>query len=693
MTAAHLFVREMLWRPATARRTPEPVIALLGPRGAGKTHTLRAISSECDGMIVHALLDFANPNIDPFAAVAFVAFEMMRTWTSLPHDPTFHRVGLSLLALNEDLPEDRADAAAKIRSSMAAYVRTTRAGRRAVRAGNAADASVKLAMGVTGIGATPHGNVVNAAYALAKPAIADLLQALARWRTLRGLERWFGSLLEDTNLVDSLIAVSRRQHDPLDHLMSALLADLAENATQRSILAETCPCGRDRSHEHAWLLLVDNADNTRGQQFLTALVNARQRRAAMADGPELDPLLVVAAADQWDVAWGHWWQEPWVVGPDTPARRRIPLLSTASLDQWAGHAPRAADIIGNRARAWYPVWLDPPEPGEINKLSPVPTVDWDRRAFGDFVRRLSGDLPAAVSDIRKQFEAYPSAHGVETRVRSLLFADDPEKALWQRVLRSSLPDDVLVRALWRMVPEAVAVASHLIEPGRTVDDLDSDAFPEAADILWSLRTNLWISRFAARPSRLWSVVHGDAEHSAVVHPWLVRCLLAGLSAETAAAERRRGAWAWDTLFARLSGMDSAGPDAKLYYDLACDKFDDVVEALVARFTSDSHLEWVRLLDEVTAAPCRWPALESTEQTVNRLVPDEQPGRETLHVTVANLVALLWLYRDPLTIPNKHWDTLIHDSFTSLRSNFAARGNRAALVEAAERFKPPDGRSS
>jgi hypothetical protein len=131
----------------------------------------------------------------------------------------------------------------------------------------------------------------------------------------------------------------------------------------------------------------------------------------------------------------------------------------------------------------------------------------------------------------------------------------------------------------------------------------------------------------------------------------------------------------------------------LYYDLACDKFDDVVEALVARFTSDSHLEWVRLLDEVTAAPCRWPALESTEQTVNRLVPDEQPGRETLHVTVANLVALLWLYRDPLTIPNKHWDTLIHDSFTSLRSNFAARGNRAALVEAAERFKPPDGRSS
>jgi hypothetical protein len=692
MTAAHLFVREMLWRPATARQVPEPVIALLGPRGAGKTHTLRAISRECGGTIVHALLDFANPQgIDPFAAVAYVAFEMMRTWKNLPKDPTFHRVGLSLLALNEDLPDGRTAARAKIRKLIAEYTRGTREGRRAVRAAAGVDASVQFAMAVTGIGATPQGNTVNAAYALAKPAIADLLQTLARLLTLRGLERWFSGLLEDANLVDSLIALSRRRVDPLNHLMSALLADLAQNATQRSVLAQTCPCGRDHSHEHAWLLLVDNADNTSGQRFLTALVKARQQRAAVADQPELDPLLVVAAADQWEVAWGNWWQEPWEVGPESPARQRIPLLSKASVDQWASHAPRAADILGNQARAWYPVWLDPPDPDEITKLTPMPTAGWDAQAFGGFVRRLSGDLPAAMSEIRKQFEARPSTDGLDARARSLLFADDQDKALWQQVLRSNLPD-MRGRALWRTVPEAVAVACHLIEPGRTADDLDPDTLPDAANIVWALRTNLWISRFAARPSRLRSVVHGDAEHHAVVHPWLVRCLLAGLFAETAAAERRMGAWAWDTLFAALSGMDSASSDAKLYYDLARDKFDEVVTRLVERFSSDSHREWVRLLDEVTAAPCRWPAVESTEETVNRLVPDEQPGRETLHATIANLVALLWLYRDPLTIPNEHWDMLIHDSFTSLRSNFTARGNRAALVEAAEQFEPPDGRS-
>jgi hypothetical protein len=692
MTAAHLFVRQMLVRTATARQTPEPMIALLGPRGAGKSHTLRAISRECGGTIMHALLDFADPQgIDPFAAVAYVAFEMMRTWQNLPKDPTFHRVGLSLLALNEDLPEGRTAARAQIRKLIADYTRGTREGRRAARAAAGVDASVQFAMGVTGIGAIPQGNAVNAVYALAKPAIADLLQTLARLSALRGLERWFGGLLEDANLVDSLIAVSRRRVDPLNHLMSALLADLAQNGTQRSILAEPCPCGRDHSHEHVWLLLVDNAGNASGQQFLTALVNARQQRAAVADRPELDPLLVVAAADQWEVAWGHWWQEPWEVGPDPQARQRIPLLSAASPDQWASHAPGATDIPGNPARAWYPAWLDPPAPGEITKPAPVPTAGRDAQDFGGFVRRLSGDLPAAMSEIRKEFEAHPSADGVEARSRSLLFAHDPTNALWHRALRANLPD-VPARALGRTALEAVAVASHLIEPGRTTNDLNADTFPEAANILWSLRTNLWISRFAARPSRLRSVVHGDAEHPAVVHPWLVRCLLAGLAAENTAAEHRKGTSAWDRLFATLSDMDNVSPDGKLYYDLARDKFDEVVAALVRRFTSDSHVEWVRLLDEVTAAPCRWPALESTEQTVNRLVPDEQPGRETLHATVANLVALLWLYRDPLTIPNKHWDKQIHDSFTSLRSNFTARGNRAALVEAAERFEPPDGRS-
>jgi hypothetical protein len=680
MTAAHLFVRQMLWRPATTRQTPEPVIALLGPRGAGKSHTLRAISRECGGTIVHALLDFASPrDIDPIAAVAYVAFEMMRTWTNLPKDPTFHRVGLSLLALNELLPENRNAARAKIKKLIADYVHDTKEGRRAVRIAEAAAVSVRFAMGVTGIGATPQGQAVQAVYELAKPAIADLLQGPARRLALRRPERYLSALLENATLVDSLIMLSRRRQNPLDHLMSALLADLADNATQRTIPVARCECHvprdeRDRPHQHAWVLLVDNAENDSGQQFLAALIRARQQRAATPPGqePEHDPLLVVSAVDRWTAGWGNWWQRPWQAEPDSPPKQRIPLLSTASFDQWAGHT----------RDAWYPVWLDPPDLGETIPPAQVSPGGWDEKTFAGFVRRLSADLPAAMVEIRQHVMTHPSPDGIESGVRSLLFGEVP--ALWQRSLPAKLPADLLARRpLWKVVPDAVAVACRLVEPDGT-DQFDPDTFPGAAGTLKELRTNLWISAFVARPSRLWPVANRDTAHPAVLHPWLVNCLLAGLAAESDIAERRSGAWTWHSLFATLSGVDGVGP--RLYYELAGDRFDDVVAALVDRFVLDDHRTWVRLLDYVTGAPCRWPALESTEESVSRLVPDDQPGRTPLQATVANLVALLWLCRDPLTMPDEGRDDKIHASFLRLAGNDSARADTSALEEAADQFK-------
>lgn len=683
MTAAHLFVRQMLWRPTTARRVPEPVIALLGPRGAGKTHTLRAISRECGGTFVHALLDFANPeDIDPIAAVAYVAFEMMRGWRNLPKDPVFHRVGLSLLALNEVLPENRNAARTKIRQLIADYVHDTREGRRAVRIADAAAVSVRFAMGVTGIGATPQGQAVQAVYELAKPAIADLLRGSARRLALGRSERWLSDLLEDTTLVDSLITLSRRRHEPLDHLMSALLADLADNATQRTIPVARCQCfvprdERDRPHKHAWVLLVDNAESDSGQQFLAALIRTRQQRAVTPPGqePEHDPLLVVSAADRWTAGWGYWWQRPWQAKPDSPPKQRIPLLSTASFDHWAGHALGHVD-------AWYPVWLDPPDPGETTALAQVSPGGWDSDTFEGLVRRLSGELPAAMAEIRQHVMTHPSSDDIESGVRSLLFGEAP--ALWQQALSANLPADLLAtRPLWKVVPDAAVVACRLIEPGGT-DEFDPATFPQVAKTLKELRTNLWISTFAVRPSRLWPVANRDVAHPAVLHPWLVNCLLAGLAAESDAADRRSGAWTWHGLFATLSDVDGVG--STLYYELAGDRFDDVVAALVDRFVTDDHRTWVRLLDYVTGAPCRWPALESTEESVSRLVPDDQAGRTPLQATIANLVALLWLCRDPLTMPKKRWHKTIRASFLRLAGNDSARADTSALEEAADQFK-------
>lgn len=694
MTAAHMFVRRMLWRPSGGPMVPEPVVGLLGPHGAGKTTALRAISRECGGTIVHALLDFAEPvAADPIAAVAYVVFEFMRSWPNLPKDPTFHRVGLSLLALNEELPTERAAARAHLEAALKDYLAATKAARQRARVTDVVVTSAGLAMDLAGIGATPQGQLVRAGYALAKPVIGRMLTLPGRL-AVRDSVRWLRAQCEDTSLIDSLIELSHRRHDTLDHLMGALLADLTENAARWTVPVAKCGCeppttvGDD--HRDAWLLLVDHPGGESGAAFLSALVDARHRRSGTSDArPVHDPLLVVVAVDQWTAAWSHWWREPWLTERDAPARRRIPLLSRADMDRWAAHvSAAAADSAPNPDRAWYPVWLDPLAADEIGALTPVPGT-WDRTVFHAFVRRLSGELPAAVREIGQWYMAHPSADGVVADARSV-FADDADDghALWARALHATLPTSLLSRPLWRVVPVMLAVACHHLRlPDQPDDELDVTAFPDARRTLRTLRTNLWVSTFAARPSRLWPVIGADAEHPAVVHPWVVRCLVAGLAAESAHAERRSGALTWHELFTKLSDVDGSVLARCLYYQLAAERFDDVVDALVGRFTKDGHRDWIRLLDAVTGAPCRWTGLESATESLARLVPEDAPGRTPLQTAVANLVALLWLYRDPLTVQTPELDEKIHGNFVRLLGNDATRADASALEEAANLFLP------
>jgi len=305
---------------------------------------------------------------------------------------------------------------------------------------------------------------------------------------------------------------------------------------------------------------------------------------------------------------------------------------------------------------------------------------------------LSGELPAAAKQIGEWVAEQPS--DAEPDFHSPLFRVGKTPALWERALKSSLPGTLVVNPLWRTIPEAVAVAVHLLEPARAVDDLDAASFPQAAHILGSLRENLWVSTFAARPSRLWPVAPGSPEHPAVMHPLLVGCLLAGLHEESAAADRRPGALAWADMFSRLSDTcrDADAPAGRLdslarrfYYDLACDRFDQVVAELVKQFSLEEHRDWVHVLDQVTAAPCRWAAIEPAEQIIGRLAPDDQAGRDPVQATVAGLVVRLWLYRDPHAVPNTQWDNQISENFLRLANNHTARADTTALKEAAARF--------
>ncbi|MER6766798.1 MULTISPECIES: P-loop NTPase family protein [Amycolatopsis] len=678
ITAAELFVRQAFRRPAEGTTAPEPVVALLGPKGAGKSTALKAIAKACGGTLVHARLDFRDARVaDPISAVACVSFLLARHWDNLPRDPTFHRVGLSLLALNETLPPDSDAAREYVLQLVGSYLRQEDDERVADLAG----AAVQFALSLSGIGAQVPGPAVRQAVSSGIGALLRL--ANRRRRSVRQALRWFSGLLEGTGAIDSLIALSQRSSDPLPHVMNAFLTDLSRSADQWTTPVRRCRCltphGQHGPHEHAWALLIDNVDATpAGRAFLTAFVSARQNRL-----PKRDPLLVVAAMDRWSADWGHWWREPWRTKADRPDKRPIPLLSQADFKQWTQHL--AAGQAGS-ARAWYPVWLDPPGPEVLRELAPTTPDGWEPAVFAKFVERLSGSLPAAAQEIGRWVTELPADTAL--LARSLLFQQHNGTTLWERALKSYLPRPLLADALHVVIPQAVAVAAQLRQPGQGAR-LSPVAFPGANQILSALRENLWVSTFAARPSRLWPVAAPGQEHPAVLHPWLLACLMAGLHAQSA-SDRHAVTTTWADVFSAMAAT-CAGPSGdadlarRLYYHLACDNFEKAVGELVGQFAELEHPDWVRLLDQVTAAPCRWPALEPVDDIVARLVPDARPGRESAEAAISCIAALLWLYHDAHTLPDPARDQRIRQSLLRLAGNYSARVDTDALIDAAERF--------
>ncbi|WP_409464294.1 hypothetical protein [Amycolatopsis sp. GA6-003] len=681
LTAAELFVRQAFRRPAEGTAVPEPVVALLGPKGSGKSTALKAIAGACGGTLVHARLDFQDSKVaDPIAAVAYVSFLLARHWDNLPRDPTFHRVGLSLLALNETLPQDRDPARAHVLKLIESYLHQDHDQQVADLAG----AAVKFALSLSGIGTQVPGPAVQ--HAVSSGIGALLRLANRRRRSVRQALKWFSGLLEGADTIDSLIELSQRSTDPLPHVMNAFLADLSRNADQWTTPVRRCRCltphGQDGPHEHAWALLIDNVDAApAGREFLTAFVRARQNRL-----PERDPLLIVAAMDRWSSAWGTWWREPWRTKADCPDRRPVPLLSQADFKQWTQHLAAAGGKGAAPTRAWYPVWLDPPGPGVLRELAPAPPDGWEPAVFDEFVRRLSGGLPAAAREIGRRAGEPPA--DAAPPARSLLFRSHNGIPLWERALTSFLPRSLLTDPLPVVVPQAVAVAVRLRQPGRSAE-LNPVAFPDANHILSALRENLWVSTFAARPSRLWPVVAGEEEHPAVLHPWLLACLLAGLHAQSA-ADRHSVAMTWADVFSAMAAAcaepsGDADLARRLYYQLACDRFDQVVKELVREFAAAEHADWVRLVDQATAAPCRWPALEPADEIVARLVPDERPGRESAEAAVSCIAALLWIHHDAHAVPDPVRDRRIRRNFERLAGNHSSRVDTDSLTEAAARF--------
>lgn len=223
---------------------------------------------------------------------------------------------------------------------------------------------------------------------------------------------------------------------------------------------------------------------------------------------------------------------------------------------------------------------------------------------------------------------------------------------------------------------------------RAGEQVPAERFPGATQTLRELRTNLWVSTFAARPSPLWPVGHGTEEHPAALHPWISRCLLAGLAEESTDA----GASMWEDLFGTVFDNEP-DPGHTLFRDLAQGRFGAVVEELAALFDTVDHRTWVRVLDDATSAPCRLPHSEPFVASYRRLAPDHVPGRTAIEAAVTSLTALLWLYRDPLTVPDAlhgtaskvQWHKQIRIDFGKL-AHVSARTDVSALEEAASQFE-------
>ncbi|MDJ0385174.1 hypothetical protein [Streptomyces sp. G-G2] len=690
------FLRHMIWRYPNQR---QPVVALLGPRHAGKSTLLRSLSQGCGSTVVHAHLDFHENPLDPVSAAALVAFQMMRGWDTLRRSPVFHRFALGLLALNETLETDRTGATDQIRGLIQQYTRGTRQGRFATRLEEAAVTTMDVvATGALSPLVSGTGRqVVAAVRDQARPVIGSLLQSAARWG-LRDALRWHVSIpeAEAAGSVDALIRLSSASRSAaVGPLLAAFLADAQDQAERHPALRSSCSCelpegaaGRGR-HDHAWVLLVDGAQTPAGRRFLSALIAARVRNRQGNAGASAgtDPIVVLAACDQWQPEWTTRWCEPWRTTPLTgTSQRRVPLLSRAARAQWAREDASGAADPDSVAGYWYPVWLDPmseeqvghavDDPGSL--APPLPA---------SVAHRLTGGHWGAVTAVREQREAAPPDEHATPVDRPLPTAlDAGGRPLWARALEAGLPEGLATPAgRWTPPPPVVLAAAYLAD-ARTADDpwvpAELTDLPHSLELL---RRNLWVSTHARAPSRIREIGWGPADRPPALHPWLSRSALTALSAASPLAGAEPGGSddapgdPWHQVFSRqataLAAMAAArgGPleaaeEQRLFYDLCLGRFAPVAEALAARFDQD-HRAWVRLLDYLASAPCRLVHERPAPQVYAHLLAGiERTGRDVVAVATAKLLALLWLYDDPLTEHHRNWDAQIEEGFERLSHN-------------------------
>ncbi|RSM38474.1 ATP-binding protein [Amycolatopsis balhimycina DSM 5908] len=646
-----LLTRRLLWNGVDAK-PPPPVVLLLGPVGAGKSHALEEIGDHLSWGVVHARFDFAGDEPTPVDVLTRLTYNLSRKW---PHRarPRFLRFTVALIAVGAELTTtDRVQDKETLRRLLVEFKRSRWSGR--------LDPLVRVLVKTAASAVPAH---LGDAFAAEVPTLIQTIRPRLGQvlRSLTEFDRFKSGDALDA-LVDLNWLARGNEPDPdgvTAWLTEAFLADVRENHRRMSAPERRSPCDCESpgKHVHNWVVLLDDVDRPGGLAFLKALAAAREtHRRRHGDRGTGDPLLVVATSGKWDGEWerelARAWRPPWQ--PDRGTARVVPNCRNASYDGWA-KVPENA-----RPSGYYPVLLEPLDVDEVAAVLSEHEGEDVPRATAAFVRRATGGLPMAVRQLARTLDGTPVRDGARDVLGTS--GPDPWRSWLTRLGLSTVDTEALVTAApFATAPWLVPLTEHGLV-----------GQPNVGTILTELRSSLWVSA----PD-----TGGGTPDHATLHPWLAGNLVSALA--------RRNGGAGPTYEAQFTAL-STGPGSddvrRAYCRLALGDFPAVVDLFEQDFPKLPHQDWIDRLTVVVHAPDAQPLEEDYERLYGKLVGSDvkqNPGDRTeIRNNLARLIAASWLTANPFAVRGPDQNRAIGNALVALSSQ-SQRADTKALDETAK----------
>jgi hypothetical protein len=453
------------------RRDACGLLVLFGGRGSGKSSLLARLERRAENTY-HARLDCEQLGQQVHGTVDVLARVVFQLRAELPTMPPLQLPAYAAMRLALAVETDPADRETALREMSAA-----------LEEGKGQERSVDLFVDlVEKVGAAAGLPALGLA---ALPFLAELLKNWQLRRIRRTLQRQVGT---QVSAADFLVSVghgfqygddAQRQYAE-DVLMRAFLDDLRyAYTTEEHWEQRTLRC----------LVLLDNADDERGQKFLAALGKARHRD----EGMVADPLLVMATArsrpqvlEEAVAPVGSglsrcWRQGPEPRGPEPRQELFVPLPARAGSRTGVARL-RMLSRSEVRERCGSVVAALPQVPG-------VQRVDaWLARVLHE----MTGGHPSATAAALRELPRFEEEVPVVTRLRQIFAPHGPNSVVEEAYEQcfgdlSAGVGNRLRRVAAAAVPHQALSAERLLGPGfflveQVMDVLDDDLRVDVAQI-------------------------------------------------------------------------------------------------------------------------------------------------------------------------------------------------------------------